>query len=413
MRDSDIRLESQMARLFPPESAVVGKIHEQLAHLEMIHRGFPGPLGYVQVLTREQISLLVETAFWASLRLNEGRTTRVRVAAVALENTSDAVSFATPVAYDEVQIAKLAPAVPSGGCLAVSGVGNDLIIWGYCRTRPWAIVDPVMVEVSEPGTVRVNVGPFEPFAVLNGRTNPIIEGTCTNLAVYMQRVLQKVLPSDDFTETQAVWRESVALADLARQIAGDGHGGLILIVPGETGSWFESVNPFPYRFAIPDTTIRDLIRKNLADGVARGQMLQRLADTPMPDDLKNLIMGILATNWGGMDRGVRAAASLATVDGAIVVTRDREVLGFGGKIAVDNGIVPKVCLFRAEPGKQEVIPSTLEDLGGTRHQSAVRFVAANRESVALVVSQDRHMSVAHWDTSLKCVSVLRNAEWWV
>jgi hypothetical protein len=402
-----------MTTLFPPESEVVGEIHAQLAHLEKIHRGFPGPLGYVQVLTREQISLLVETAFWASLRPNEGRTTRVRAAAVARENTSDAVSFATPVAYDEVQIAKLAPAIPSGGCLAVSGVGNGLTIWGYCRTRPRAIVDPVMVEVSEPGTVRVNVGPFEPFAVLNGRANPVIQGTRTNLAVYVQRALRKVIPTEDIIETQAVWRECLALADLARQIVGDGHGGLILIVPGETGSWSESISPFPYRFATPDTTIRDLIRKDLNDGVARAQVLQRLADTPMPDDLKNLTMGALAINWGGMDRGVRGAASLAAVDGAIVVTRDLEVLGFGGKIAVGNGIVPKVCLFRAEPGKQEVIPSPLEDLGGTRHQSAARFVAANRESVALVVSQDRHVSVAHWDTSLECVSVLRNAEWWV
>src|SRR2546422_8302995 len=51
-----------------------------------------------------------------------------------------------------------------------------------------------------------------------------------------------------------------------------------------------------------------------------------------PDDLKNLTMGAPAINWGGMDRGVRGAASLAAVDGAIVVTRDLEVLGFGGKI---------------------------------------------------------------------------------
>lgn len=401
-----------MNRLFSPEDDSVGRIHDQLAHLLKIKSGMPHAGDTVQLLTREEISVLIETAFWASLRSNEGRTTRVCVTVSAPKNFHDATAFAEPVAYEESQIAKLAPAVPGGGCLLVSGSSDGVSIWGFGRSRPRSM-DTVTIEISEPGTLRVGVGPFQPFAVLNGRSNPIIEGTHTNLASYLQRVLRKALPTDDFLETQAVWRECLALGDLTRMIVADDHGGIVLIVPGETGVWLESLNPFAYRFAAPDTTIRDVIRLELNDGVAQGKMLQGLSETPMPDDLRNLVIGALTPRWGGMGTGVRATASLAGVDGAIVMTRDLRVLGFGAKIADRSHAAPRVCIFRPEPGSQAVVPSPLEELGGTRHQSAARFTATNKDAVALVISQDGHMSIMHWDELIDSVAVVRNAEWWV
>ena len=61
-----------MYRLFPPESDAIVEIHDQLAHFADVKVGMP-----VEMLTRDQISMLVETAFWASLKSNEGRHTRV------------------------------------------------------------------------------------------------------------------------------------------------------------------------------------------------------------------------------------------------------------------------------------------------------------------------------------------------
>jgi len=49
-------------------------------------------------------------------------------------------------------------------------------------------------------------------------------------------------------------------------------------------------------------------------------------------------------------------------------------------------------------------------LGGTRHRSAVLFVAAHQDSVALVVSHDGPVSVVAWDTSRKKVVVFRRVE---
>jgi hypothetical protein len=119
-------------------------------------------------------------------------------------------------------------------------------------------------------------------------------------------------------------------------------------------------------------------------------------------------------DWFSKDE-IDAVASLAGVDGAIVMTRELAILGFGAKINVpaENVANIKWHQFLPIPGRQEVLESTLEDLGGTRHQSSAKFVGVNRDSVAFVISQDRHMKLMHWDSGLEAVVVTRNAQWWL
>lgn len=399
-----------MNQLFSPEDDSIVQIHDQLAHLV---KTVPNSIAPPQ-LSRARLAELIETAFWASLRSSEGRTTRFCVTVAAPESSLDAVKFVTPVCYDEPQIVKLSPAVPREGCLVVSEEEGKLMIWGFDRSRPGRVVNTVTLEVSEPGIVRVGVGPHQPFAVLKGQSNPIIAGTRISLAQYLQHVLQKPFPVDDLLERQALWWECLALADLARMIVADGHGGTVLIVPDESGVWPESLNPFPYRFTTPDTTIPDVIRQQLKHVSAHEEVLHRPSEAPAADDPKSLSSGSpLGSTWGWMERRVRAAASLAGVDGAIVMTWDLRLLGFGAHIATQDDATPQVCIFRLESGSQSPVPSPFEDLGGTRHQSAARFTAANKGSVALVISQDRHVSVMHWDEHIDAVAVVRDVEWWM
>ena len=112
-----------------------------------------------------------------------------------------------------------------------------------------------------------------------------------------------------------------------------------------------------------------------------------------------------------MRAALQAIAPLGGVDGAVVMTRDLRLLGFGAKIEFRPGSDVPVNKFQA--GNQLIVPSRLQDLGGMRHQSAARFIEANRNAVAIVVSQDRHVSVMNWDDTLNSVNVMRNAEWWV
>lgn len=79
-------------------------------------------------------------------------------------------------------------------------------------------------------------------------------------------------------------------------------------------------------------------------------------------------------------------ASLAAMDGAVVLTKRFEILGFGAEIA---GTLPKIESVRRAldlEGERFVV----EDIDGvgTRHRSAYRLCMASPETVAIVVSQD-------------------------
>jgi hypothetical protein len=325
---------------------------------------------------------------------------------------AEGVAFGEPVDYTDTQVAKLAQVVPAGGFLAVGRSENALRIWGFARSRPlsWS-KDAFAVEILEPGTVRVVVGPFQPFAVFCGHSVSMTGGSRIALPDRLRRVLRKESMANDFVQTHVEWWECLLLAYLARMIVDEGHGGTVLIVPSKDGDWAASLNPFAFKFATPDRSVHHWIRHHLAGGQLRSEIIGRLFSTSLPDSDKTLIAQVLSPEaWNNRDI-LRPIVALAACDGAVVVTRDFEVLGFGAKIAVPSHAAEEVCIFRPEPGQQRVIPSPLEALGGTRHQSAARFVSLHKDTVAFVISADRHLSVVHWDESIDSVFFLRNAEW--
>jgi hypothetical protein len=402
-----------MGNVFRPDDSAVIAIHDQLQHLIKIDLQPPGgthPRSTVDVV---QLSTFFETAFWASLRSNEGRPTRAHLIFANAGELGVALAFSEAAPYDADHVAKLAAAVPDGGYLAVSAPEGHLQIWGIGRVRH-TFWDTITAEIWGPGTIRVGVGPLSSFAILDGRENPVMGGTGhIDLVAHFQKKLHKSLPaSGEFVETQAIWRECIAMAQLARAVLSLGHGGAILIVPGESGDWLRSINPFAFRFSAPDTTIPEIIRNELKETAAQGETLQALYHTDISEELRSELYRLFGkTPWGGMRTGVLSTAALSAVDGAVVVTRDVRVLGFGAKISVADTSPPPMCLFQPQSGEQRVVQSSPEDIGGTRHQSAARFVAAHRDTLAVVVSQDRHMSIMHWEPELGAVTVLRNAEW--
>ena len=79
-------------------------------------------------------------------------------------------------------------------------------------------------------------------------------------------------------------------------------------------------------------------------------------------------------------------AGLADVDGAVVLTKRFEVLGFGAEIA---GHLPEVHQVHRAIDLEGVerVAETIDGVG-TRHRSAYRLCAAVPDAVAIVVSQD-------------------------
>ena len=86
--------------------------------------------------------------------------------------------------------------------------------------------------------------------------------------------------------------------------------------------------------------------------------------------------------------------ALADVDGAVVLTDRFELLGFGGEI---TGHLPEIVRVRhaldLEASFFEEVPI---DSVGTRHRSAYRFCAQERDALAIVVSQDGAVQFVAW-----------------
>lgn len=359
----------------------------------------------------EELRELVEVAFWASLRSNEERPTRVRIALMPRHVVPDAFAFASPVNYDEAQVAKLAHVVPSHGSLLVSPETGGLKIWGLSRTTPGDGIDGIIANVVASGIVRVNIHMSRPFAVFMGRSAFFIEGVGQiGLAAYLQRVLGKKLP-DDIVASHQVWHECIVLGVLAAMIVDQGHGGTILVVPDAQGEWLGSIDPFAFKFSAPDITGQEWIRQNLQFTQSSGETIARVASSNLSDEDKMTVLSLSCRPWQPRE-AIQHIAPLANCDGAVVMTHDLRALGFGAKIRTREQTLPTLCRLDPAPGIQELRPCLLEDFGGMRHQSAVRFVSAHQNCVAVVISQDRRMSVVNWSDEHNCVIAVEHAEWW-
>ena len=78
-------------------------------------------------------------------------------------------------------------------------------------------------------------------------------------------------------------------------------------------------------------------------------------------------------------------ADLMAVDGALILTKRLELVGFGGEVL---GEKPITEVFRAMDLNGTVTHREMADGYGTRHRSAYRFVAEVPESLIIVISQD-------------------------
>jgi hypothetical protein len=397
-----------MNRLYNGDQEVVMRLHKLLAYAADVTRTTPDPH------TCDQLAAFIETAFWASLELNEGRQTRFRATLAGPDQIPVAQRFENAVAYEESPIAKIAPAAPPGGCLGVSVFNNGFHIWGFGHGRSFS-AQHVSVDVSQPGSLVVGIGELQPFAVLNGRKDPVLGGTRMDVPAHLQKVLGKAAGAvTEPLEAMVGFHECLTLVELVKAILHDGHGGTLLIVAGETGAWEKSLG-FAHKFAKADTMIHEVIleENNAGHSQASAQieLSQYLSKIGAARE-RELVDALPLRRPLDFASMVRAAAPLAAVDGAVVITKDMGVIGFGAKITAQAAC--KVLMVQPVQTDEPQLPSEqLEVVGGTRHQSAARFVAANHDAVALVISQDRHVSIMEWEDRCNCVRVFRNAEWWL
>ncbi len=392
-----------LAHMFAPREPLIVRVVEQLRVFAATPR-----LRKTQRLTPDEASIALDVAFWAGLGFNEGRATRTRILFAPPELVTDPLRFDAAVPYDPLRIVRLSPAVPEGGCIGVHP--RTMMMWGLLPNDPGSSVNALSIFTAAPGVLHVRIGPLRPFAVVsNGRAVILADGALA-LPDELRRRLRKSITGEDIRKTQAAWRECLLLAALARRILQRGNGGTLLLVPRADGAWTRTVD-LAHRFATPDTALRGSVTRELNED-ARDVTVSDLAASDLPEALKWQAINSIPQHLAEEAAALRRVAPYASVDGAVVITHDLEVVGFGAKIVVPADIASHVFISGPHLGPHPIELRPVEDTGGTRHQSAARFAAANPDAVVVVVSHDGHVSLFYWDEALAGVSMIRNVEWW-
>ncbi|HEY1242480.1 MAG TPA: hypothetical protein VGF16_18085 [Bryobacteraceae bacterium] len=333
---------------------------------------------------RHVIEAVIDAAFWASLRREEGYVPKISLAFLPPEQTTHPLVFERPLPLDPGLLTRVAPAVERPGIhLGVWREAGELTVWGIARPLPPLCF---VVEVAAPGLLVIKhhtgepSGKFVNVAVLEGDQIKMIDGQTSGLAD-CSSLLTSLLGLD----APANWVHSGnVLARMALSMRAHGRGGSLLVVPAASDAWRESiVAPMPYAASQPLTELAVLGRAAPAEAERRA--------------------------WKeSLGRAIDAVAGLTAVDGAVVMTAQLEVLGFGAKIVRRKAWPPVEQVTVTEPiqgGAGTLVHP--EQLGGTRHFSAAQFAQDQRDSVALVASQDGRFTVFAWSVRQNMVQAHR------
>lgn len=317
------------------------------------------------------IEEIITTAFWASLRREEGHAPRISIAFLPPEQSLRPIKFNPRVRLEAELLARIAPAVEKPGIhIGVWFYDDELYVWGVTLTVPtWCFV----LEVIGPGLLVVKYRRDEPatkfanIAVLEGADVKFIEQQSANISEVPPALgsLWAFYSSAGRNESDNI------LVRIAIAMRAHGRGGSLLVVPRNTKRWLESiVHPVRYSVIPPFPDIRTFI-----DQRERG-----LEPSPIT-----------------LQAAAEALAGLTAVDGATVISDHFEPLAFGAKILTGDGVQRVEQILLTEPiegiGDANVDPVLL---GGTRHLSAAQFARDQRDAIALVASQDGRFTVFAW-----------------
>jgi hypothetical protein len=332
-------------------AAVSRKLHDYFCrHREEAFRR--GEQDLAPVPDAATIQTIINAAFWASLRREEGYSPKISLAFVSAEEKCSPIVLDRPLALRPEALARVSPAVEGPGIhLGVWREQGELYVWGMTRNIP---VRCFVLEVAAPGllVVKHHSGDesrkFRNVAVLEGDQIKMIDAGAGG---------------------PAVWIESVgATVKLAVAMRAHGRGGSLLMAPSNSDSWRESiVQPMPYAVSASSCEFAAMT-----------------------------------------DATVNAIAGLTAVDGAVVLTDRYELLGFGAKIVRRRGWPPVEQVTISEP-VEGALPVLVhpEQLGGTRHLSAAQFIHDQRSAVALVASQDGRFTIFEWSANEQMVHARR------
>jgi hypothetical protein len=359
---------------YPAARAVASKVRAHFLH-HLSQARLQGRTDVAPEPDLADIEAMIDAAFWASLRREEGVAPTISLALLPPAGAGRALTFEVELPLHASALAKVAPAVERPGIhLGVWRRSGELKVWGTTRSVPAFCV---VVEVVASGLLVIKhrsdpFGKFVNVAVLEGDQIKIVDegfSAKPECPGTVKSLLGIHVPGRQPGQVDV-------LVQLAASMRAHHRGGALLVVPAGTQAWRDSVvPPLVYGIDPPYSELADLMAREGAESDRH----------EWQEDLR---------------RAVGAIAGLTAVDGATIVSDRFELLAFGVKIARKRGHPPVERVVVTEPveGNQTELVAP-GHFGGTRHLSAAQFVHDQRDAIALVASQDGGFTIFRWSPS--------------
>jgi hypothetical protein len=329
------------------------------------------------------IEAIIDVAFWASLRKEEGHSPKISIALLPPDKASHPLLFGNRIRLTPHNLTKLAPAVESPGIhLGVWYDNDELFVWGTTLAIPGICF---VLEVIEPGLLVIKhsridgFGKFVNIAVLKGDEIKVIDEQNTallNCPALIDSLLNMPQPFADGSVN--------IMVELAASMRTHGRGGLVLIVPENSTDWEDSII-YPISYPVTPSF----------NGIAK-LMKQDICDRAKTDWQEKLL------------KAIDIVGGFTAVDGATVINRKYELLAFGAKVARSGLSLPVDQIITTEPIVDgAAVMMHPGQNGGTRHLAAAQFVYDQRDAIALVASQDGRFTIFAWSQQLEMVHAHR------
>lgn len=346
----------------------------------------------------ELLALIVNELFWASTHLEEGRAVVGTICVCAPEDAPRSRRLISDVPVCSSALVQLLVASPRSA-LAIYNGGGTPSVWGLLDSVPvftlqFRIVAVGTIIVSEAGGV---------IAVLEQGNVYQPEGVGKmEWVALVARALGEVRP----------FPVRIALAERLQRIVHaihrHRHGGTLVVVPTCNSAEQLRDIAWGHRFAASgencvcnNLSELETAERRYADAKEQFQL------RPPSGDFVNLLQSSVEAHRDLLDKLLRDVGDLSRIDGAVVIDEELRVFGFGAKLTGDG---ENFLVYSADAltGTTDRVP--LASLGGTRHQSAARYVHSNPESMVFVASQDGRLSLFVWVVSTREVAIVRRLE---
>jgi hypothetical protein len=393
------------------------------------------------------LKLILDVVYHASLRIEESRRIAVRVAYLppGIPEKNDIynldhkpIALTTPTNFTINEVMRLAPALDATRSmilvcpseLVLSGAEYPLAIWGvYHQGSEWwrlitgkessALCPPNCFTVSafSPGNITATTLGMVIFRLNSGQLQgthledtPIEDLSKGNVGSYFNDAVQllyqdacKQLGTTKYSkkkdeDAHPAQRYFQTLENIANITAARYHGAAFIFIPDENYLEIPSVKDgLSIKYRIDVSHIWQVL---VSECVAKRKYFDLLFPVPrkytfltdMPSasasDLKSLIHWEEKKDSAEEEIAEFASfvSSLSSVDGAVVLTKQLQIVGFGAEITIDspNPVDVRIAKdpFAKEYSKRPVTAY------GTRHRSAFRLCGNFEDCLCLIVSQD-------------------------